>query len=38
MRSNEPTPVTWICAVLFGFILIYAFAEPLFAHLLRHGQ
>ena len=32
--TNEPTPVTWIVAILFSLIFITAFGVPIISHLL----
>lgn len=38
VETNAPTPVSWIVAILFAFILIVGFAAPIFSHLLERGQ
>lgn len=37
-QTNAPTPVTWIAAAGFAFIILYAFVAPIVAHLTGAAQ
>lgn len=38
LPTNEATPVSWIAAAAFAFILFVAFVLPLLRHALELGQ